>query len=721
MGAKKNWFGQLKHVAKQERRVLLTSGAVTVLTFIIRLFGLLQSAELAAFDQLFRLRPPEAVDERILIVGIDEEDIENADAWPIPDQDMAELLQKLHSYQPSAIGLDVYRDLAVEPGHELLQETMTGIPNLIGIEKIEDLTETGVAAPEILQSKNMVGFNNVVLDSDGKVRRHLLYWHVGDEPRTSFALRLALIHLEKQGINPQPSKVNPDYLQLGQGVFYPVKRNSGSYVWLDQRGYQVLANFRDPHKFNRVKMRDVLNGRVDVKQVQDKIVLVGVTAPSVKDIFFTPYSSHLWGASEPIYGVELQANVVSQILSSALDGRPMIMVWADIWELICIFAWSIMGAIIVSRLRSPHRILQCFLLTGAILGGITYLAFLLGWWLPLLPSVLGLGGSAIVITAQIAHQQGELKRSKEFLRTIIDNIPDPVFVKDQQHRWMIINQAFCQFSGYGKYELLGKSELDVFPLDEAKVLRAQDESVFEHNQSQEDEATFTDAYNNTHRIATKRSLHQDGAGNVFLVGVIRDITERKHMEDQLRQLALDLSRDNTQLKRSATQLKHDAYHDELTGLGNRKLFLESLEQSLEWGEINGQFVGLLFVDLDGFKEVNDSLGHDLGDHLLKIIAKRMVNELRSSDIVSRLGGDEFTVILPGIKKLEYSSIVAEKLIKTISQVVSLGEKQANVTASIGISVYPNDGDNMDDLIRKADRAMYQAKEMGRNQYKFFKS
>ena len=721
MGAKKTWFGQLKHLAKQERRVLFTSGAVTGLIFLIRLLGLLQSAELAAFDQLFRLRPPEAVDERILIVGIDEEDIENADAWPIPDQYMAQLLQKLHSYQPSAIGLDVYRDLAVEPGHELLQETMASIPNLIGIEKIEDLTQTGVAAPEVLQSKNMVGFNNVVLDSDSKVRRHLLYWHVGDEPRTSLALRLALIHLEKQGINPQPSQVNSDYLQLGQGVFYPVKRHSGSYVWLDQRGYQVLANFRDPHKFNRVKMRDVLNGRVDVKQVQDKIVLVGVTAPSVKDIFFTPYSSQLWGASEPIYGVELQANVVSQILGAALDGRPMILVWPEVWELIWIFAWSMVGAIIVSRLRSPYRILLCFLLTGTILSGITYLAFLFGWWLPLLPSVLGLGGSAIVITAQIANQQGELKRSKEFLRTIIDNIPDPVFVKDQQHRWVIINQAFCQFSGYGKYELLGKSELDVFPLDEAKVLRAQDESVFERHQSQEDEATFTDAYNNTHRVATKRSLHQDGAGNVFLVGVIRDITERKHMEDQLRQLALDLSRDNTQLKRSATQLKHDAYHDELTGLGNRKLFLESLAQSLEWGEINGQFVGLLFVDLDGFKEVNDSLGHDLGDHLLKIVAKRMVNELRSSDIVSRLGGDEFTVILPGIKKLEYSAIVADKLIKTISQVVSLGEKQANVTASIGISVYPNDGDNMDDLIRKADQAMYQAKEMGRNQYKFFNS
>jgi diguanylate cyclase (GGDEF)-like protein len=168
-------------------------------------------------------------------------------------------------------------------------------------------------------------------------------------------------------------------------------------------------------------------------------------------------------------------------------------------------------------------------------------------------------------------------------------------------------------------------------------------------------------------------------------------------------------------------LRYLAYHDALTGLANRKQFYERLSQSIDWAHKNNQLVGLMFLDLDGFKQVNDTLGHDTGDQLLRVVAQRLTSSLRSSDIVSRLGGDEFTVILPGIPQLEYVAKVAEKILETLSQVFLLEGQNVFVTVSIGISIYPLDGEVEETLIKNADAAMYRAKQLGRNQYKFFNS
>lgn len=170
----------------------------------------------------------------------------------------------------------------------------------------------------------------------------------------------------------------------------------------------------------------------------------------------------------------------------------------------------------------------------------------------------------------------------------------------------------------------------------------------------------------THHLATKRSLHKDAAGNVFLVGVIRDITERKRTEAELKRMTAELMRSNAELEQSASQLRHLANHDVLTGLPNRKLFCERLGQSIDWARDNNQAVGLLFLDLDGFKLINDTQGHDVGDLLLKATAKRLTGCLRSSDTVSRLGGDGFTIILPAIPTCEDAARVAEKILATLA-------------------------------------------------------
>lgn len=196
---------RLKQWFHGERPVLKASVGVTGAIILLRLMGLLQSSELAAFDQLFTLRVKEPIDPRIVIVEIREQDLQEAGQWPISDRLMAQLLMKLNSYQPRTIGLDIYRDLPVQPGHEEFIKASKTIPNLIGIEKLPGKTSfgtsLGVAPPRVLNQRQQIGFNNVVVDNDGKLRRSLFYWHVAGQARQSFALKLALIYLEAEGID----------------------------------------------------------------------------------------------------------------------------------------------------------------------------------------------------------------------------------------------------------------------------------------------------------------------------------------------------------------------------------------------------------------------------------------------------------------------------------------------------------------------------------------
>ncbi|WP_293334101.1 CHASE2 domain-containing protein [Microcoleus sp. CAWBG58] len=695
----------IKKWLDRERRVLITASAVGGTVILLRWFGFLQGLEWAAFDRFVRWRPAEPMDSRIVIIEINEADLQKY-GYPISDAVLAQLLQKLHAGKPRAIGLDIYRDLPTQPGNAELVKTFKTIPNLIGIELMPDETRFGVRPPPVLEKLDRIGFNNVVIDADSQVRRTLLYaWPGNGKTYQSFALRLALLYLETEGISPQPATVNPKYLQLGKGVFERFKPNDGAYVRADSRGYQILTNLRHPRgSFRTVSMSDVLSGKVPVDFVRSRAVLIGSTAPSLKDFHQNAYSSGLFAPPQPVPGVELQANFLSQILSAALDGREGIKVWPEAAEWLWILLWSWTGANVSWKLRSLGRSAWSLSSICVGLSASLYIAWLAGWWLPLIPSILSLLGSGCAVVAYLAHIQEELKRSKEFLQWLIDTIPDPIFVKDRNHHWVVLNQSYCRFIGYPLEILISRTDYELFPQAEADIFWQQDELVLQTQQPLENEEYFTDAHGITHLISTKRSLHKDAAGNLFLVGAIRDITERKRLEDALKQKNAELS--------------HQAYHDALTGLPNRKMFHESLHLSLERASSNQELVALLFLDLDGFKSINDTLGHRAGDLLLQAVAGRLKKCLRGSDIISRLGGDEFTVILPGIPGSEEAAKVAKKICDAIKQPFTLEENTVSVTTSIGISLYPMDGQNSDILVNNADAAMYRAKEGGKNQYQF---
>jgi diguanylate cyclase (GGDEF)-like protein/PAS domain S-box-containing protein len=717
----------LKKFLCRGNREFVTASSVAICILLLRFLGLLQSLEWAALDQFFQLRPIEPPEESITIVAIDEASLREVGSWPIPDGVIAEVLQKLHFQKPRAIGLDIYRDLKVEPGHKNLLNTYKSIPNLIGIELLSNNQNNSVAPPPELSKLKRVGFNNVLLDADGKVRRSLLYWHVEDQAHESFALKLTKLYFKSEGITAKKAIQNPKTLQLGKAVFDRFQPHDGGYVGVDNKGYQILSNFPkltcrnsspDICGFRRVSMRDVLNDQVPRQWIHNRIVLIGSTAPSLQDLVLIPYSSRLMGTAKPIAGVELQAYFISEFIRAAQQGRPLLKVWSDLVEGLWICVWAYVGAATRWRVRRLHISILSILLFCLVLLGSSYVAFLFGWWIPMMPALLSFGVSAIVMTSQIAHMQEELKRSKEFLHQVINTIPDPIFVKNEKHQWIVLNEAYCQLIGYSKSLLLEKSEYDFFSKKEAELFRQQDELVFRSQQPQEHEEEFTDANGKTHFISTKRSLHKDGAGNFFLVGVIRDLTQRKLLEDELKRTAAELFRSNSELKLQEDHLRYLAYHDPLTGLPNRKLFAEQLHESVEWARNNNLLLGLLFIDLDGFKQVNDSLGHEIGDRLLITVAQRLNNCLRGSDTVSRLGGDEFTAILRAIPKLEVAAIVAEKILATITEPIVLDGHTIKISASIGISVYPLNSRDCEKLIKQADAAMYHAKRLGKNRYEF---
>ena len=180
-------------------------------------------------------------------------------------------------------------------------------------------------------------------------------------------------------------------------------------------------------------------------------------------------------------------------------------------------------------------------------------------------------------------------------------------------------------------------------------------------------------------------------------------------------------RDITEIKKNEEKLKHQAYFDALTGIPNRTLFLDRSEIALNQAKRSNEGLAIIFIDLDEFKELNDTLGHDAGDVMLKTVAHRFINCARKSDTVSRRGGDEFTILMPRIKNIEDAVKLAERILLSNKNAISIKEKMVFPKTSMGISIYPHDGDSIETLINNADKAMYYAKESGKNQYSFYNS
>ena len=393
----------MQFAAKMIRNPIFAAALSCLLVFValvgVRRNGNLEFLELPAYDWFVRLLPASSTqDDRITLVLVSEKDILSIGRWPLTDEVLAQTLTTLLKGKPIAIGLDIFRDIPVPPGTEILNTVLSQNPNIIVTMKFGD---GGVRPPPVLEGTEQVSFNDILVDPGGVVRRGLLFLDDGDSVAHSFALRLALLYLKTQGIVPQPDERNPQHLRLGKVSFRPFEENDGGYVKADARGYQFLLDYQGPAThFRSCSLADLLSGKVHPGTFSDKIVLIGVTAQSVKDFFFSPYSRG-FSEEQQVPGVILHGLMISQFLRAGMEGVQPLATLTEKQEMLWILLCCLLGGILGLRAHSAWRF-SLLSFAGVLLIGLSaYSAFLYRWWIPFAPPALAFVLSAALVTAYL--------------------------------------------------------------------------------------------------------------------------------------------------------------------------------------------------------------------------------------------------------------------------------------------------------------------------------
>ena len=308
----------------------------------------------------------------------------------------------------------------------------------------------------------------------------------------------------------------------------------------------------------------------------------------------------------------------------------------------------------------------------------------------------------------------QLECSEKLYRYLVDSSPDIIYTLNQEGRFSFVNDRTHQLLGFSRDELIGKHYSTVVHDDDLE------RAYYVFNERRVGERA---SRNVELRL---KSLSGDDTERTFdhtLMTLSFNSMGMYSNDDAIRKLEFygtyGVARDITDRKRAEELISYQAYHDILTDLPNRILFKDRLGLAMIQSKRNETELAVMFVDLDRFKLVNDTLGHIKGDELLQQVAGRLKESLRRGDTLARLGGDEFTIFLPELQSREDAQVVAEKFLECLQQAFSLDGHEVYISASIGIAVYPTDGDSMDDLLRHADIAMYQVKADGKNGYSFY--
>ncbi|MEW5861422.1 MAG: CHASE2 domain-containing protein [Cyanobacteriota bacterium] len=375
------------------------------LVVLVRLTGALQLIEWVTLDSFLRLRPSEPIDEQIVIVGIDEEDIQRIKGYPIPDREIAKLLRTLQKYQPRVIGLDIVRDIPVEPGHTELVAAFNDIKNLIAVEKVLPIS---IKPPPDLPLEQ-ISFVDVLSDDDGKVRRALLGTNRPEDDKKyafSLPLRLAEAYLKAEGIKLSNGIRDHEAMRFGLTELPRFFSNSGGYVGADDFGVQILLNYRNGReRFRTLSLKEINdievekgNSNVLRDTFGGRIVLIGVIAPSIKDFINTFALANLQPPGK-IYGVEFHAHVTSQIVSAVLEGRPVLKTWLQAWEYLWIIGWGILGIYLGRLTQSPLKNILYVAVVSLSLVGAGYIFIAQGWWIPVAPALLILVINGAILSA----------------------------------------------------------------------------------------------------------------------------------------------------------------------------------------------------------------------------------------------------------------------------------------------------------------------------------
>lgn len=407
---------KLAETIEEWRSLLMPGFLLLVIISIARMTGTIQFLELWAFDSFLKWRSSEPIDERIVIVGIDDLDINKIGKYPVPDRNLALLINKIQKYRPQLIALDLVRDIAIEPGGEELARVLQENNNIIGIEKV---LPKKFYPPRSLPPER-VGFVDLQTDRDSNVRRIILSATVAGEFKFSLHILLAAKYLAARGIEVTNGIRNPKAFRFGNTELPIFSANYGGYIGADDGGNQILLNYRSgTNRFRTLSYTEVIEGKFSPDLLRDRIVLIGMTAPSADDIFMASGIDSIDPSPGYIYGVEIIANSVSQIISAVLDGRPLLRVWPEQLEYIWIWTWGIWGIVLAGLFRSPWIVFLIINMSVFFVLGISLIFFAWGWWIPAVPAALILFINGVFVS--IFSQYDRALREKIYVqRTTIE-------------------------------------------------------------------------------------------------------------------------------------------------------------------------------------------------------------------------------------------------------------------------------------------------------------
>lgn len=291
-----------------------------------------------------------------------------------------------------------------------------------------------------------------------------------------------------------------------------------------------------------------------------------------------------------------------------------------------------------------------------------------------------------------------LRESEKKYRRFIDAAAEGFWMINSQLETIEVNEALCKMLGYTQEEMLGKKPFDFVDDENHRIFKEQTAKIPGTSHRRYDIILKAKSGQDVYARFNATTIRDSANNYISSFAFVTDITEQKRTEEMLNSMA---------------------YYDSLTGLPNRTLFYDRFELAIAHARRDNGMLAVLFLDLDNFKTINDTLGHAVGDQLLQGVAGRLKGGLREGDTIARLGGDEFVLLLSGISSSKDASGVAEKVLSVFSAPFTFDGQELHITTSVGISLYPYDGEDSQTLLKNADAALYRAKEHGRNDYQLY--
>ena len=313
---------------------------------------------------------------------------------------------------------------------------------------------------------------------------------------------------------------------------------------------------------------------------------------------------------------------------------------------------------------------------------------------------------------ELSQARRELEASEQRYRFIVSHSPDIIYMIDGNGCFTFINERVHDLLGYRPEDLIGRHYRELVHEEDLPLAeQVFDTQVPRNGEDQRVELRF--------KCRDRKDYARSFESKSITIELSATALQGPVAENSPLLGTYGVARDISDRKKAQEMIQFQAYHDLLTHLPNRELFMDRLQLAINQADRGGHQLAVLFLDMDGFKFINDSLGHITGDKLLQQVAKRLRETLRDSDTVSRIGGDEFNILLPDLQKPEEAGLIAQKLLDAFSQPIRLENHEITIGFSVGISLYPGDAACVEDLIKNADMAMYHIKGRGKNGYEFF--